>query len=335
MLGNARLVGRRRDEEPLVDAGVDGRRWLRVGLGHRGDGGVVGADKALGALDGGVGEADLAGVGLARDEALPGLVALVHDLGGVLAVLGLAGEGELVLGLAVGDLVDAEPLVGGADEAGQVALDVLNVVELGGERVVDVDDNHLPVGLALVEERHDAEHLDLLDLAGVADLLADLAHVERVVVALGLGVRVRVVRVLPRLREGAVVPDVALVREAVAHKAQLALLGVLLEGVEVLLLADLHLGVGPARDLDNHVEHRLALVGEQRHIVERRRGQAGLGVLEEDAVVERVGRTHGARLVVLGGSHGVETVGQLASGLRKSTDGGAGTNRRRHIPQSG
>lgn len=38
-------------------------------------------------------------LGLARDETLPRLVALVNNLERVLAVLGLAGEGELVLGL--------------------------------------------------------------------------------------------------------------------------------------------------------------------------------------------------------------------------------------------
>lgn len=44
---------------------------------------------------------------LASDELAPGFVALVDDLGGVLLVLGLARESELVLGLAIGDLVDA------------------------------------------------------------------------------------------------------------------------------------------------------------------------------------------------------------------------------------
>ena len=92
-----------------------------------------------------------------------------------------------------------EPLVGCTDEAGEVVLDVLNVVQLGRKGVVDVDDDDLPVGLALVEESHDAEDLDLLDLADVADLLADLADIERVVVALGLGLGVGLVRVLPGL----------------------------------------------------------------------------------------------------------------------------------------
>lgn len=145
----------------------------------------------------------------------------------------------MVLGLAVGDLVDTEPLVGGAQEAGQVALDVLDVVELGGKRVVHVNDDDLPVRLLLVEQRHDAEDLDLLDLAGVADQLANLADVERIVVALGLGLGVDGVGVLPGLGEGTVVPQVALVGEAVSDVSQLALLDVLLDGVEELVLGDL------------------------------------------------------------------------------------------------
>jgi hypothetical protein len=107
-----------------------------------------------------------------------------------------------------------------------VALNVLNVVEARGEGVVDVNDDDLPVGLALVKESHDAEDLNLLDLASVADGLADLADVERVVVTVGVGLGVLVVGVLPGLGEGTVVPDVAVVGEAVADVAELALLGV-------------------------------------------------------------------------------------------------------------
>lgn len=92
-----------------------------------------------------------------------------------------------------------EPLVRRTDETGEVVLDVLDVVELGRNGIVDIDDNDLPVGLALVKERHNSEHLDLLHLADVADLLTDLAHVERVVVALGLCLRVSVLGILPGL----------------------------------------------------------------------------------------------------------------------------------------
>lgn len=142
---------------------------------------------------------DTAGSSLAGNEAVPSLGALVDDVHGVLLVLALASKGELVLGLSVGNLVDTEPLVGGTEETGQVALNILNVVELGGKRVVDVNNDDLPVSLLLVKQGHDTEDLDLLHLASVTDQLANLAHVERVVVALGLGLGVDNVGVLPGL----------------------------------------------------------------------------------------------------------------------------------------
>jgi len=76
----------------------------------------------------------------------------------------------------------------------------------------------------------------------------------------------------PYLGKSTIVPDVTLVGEAVADKAQLALLDVLLDGIEGLILGDLELGVGPARNLDNHVEDVLGGVGEQGHVVEGRDG---------------------------------------------------------------
>lgn len=80
-----------------------------------------------------------------------------------------------------------------------MALDILHVVEPVGQGVVDIDDDDLPVGLLLIKQGHDAKDLDLLDLAWVANELADLADVERVVVALGLGLGMDDVGVLPGL----------------------------------------------------------------------------------------------------------------------------------------
>lgn len=167
-----------------------------------------------------------------------------------------------------------------------MALNVLNVVELGGKGVVDVDDDDLPVGLTLVEEGHDAEDLDLLDLADVADSLTDLADVEGVVVTVGASLGVLGVGVLPSLGEGTVVPDVAVVGEAVTDVTELALLGVCLlarlrgmfgplatltleDGVELLLLGDLHLGVGPAGNLNDHVEDGLVVIGVEGDVAAR------------------------------------------------------------------
>lgn len=60
-----------------------------------------------------------------------------------------------------------------------------------------------------------------------------------------------------------------MVGEAVAHVAQATLLDVLLDGIERLLLGDFHLGVGPAGNLDDHVEYAIALIGEERDVMER------------------------------------------------------------------
>lgn len=78
-------------------------------------------------------------------------------------------------------------------------LDILDVVQLGRERVQNVDDDDLPICLTLIEESHDAENLDLLDLTDVSDLLADLANVERVVVTLCFSLNMGLRGVLPGL----------------------------------------------------------------------------------------------------------------------------------------
>ena len=87
---------------------------------------------------------------------------------------------------------------------------------------------------------------------------------------------------LAYLGKGAVVPDVAVVGEAVAHVAQAALFDVLLDGIERLLFGDFHLGVGPAGNLDDHVEYAIALIGEERDVMERRDDPAIL--LDVDAM---------------------------------------------------
>ena len=118
----------------------------------------------------------------------------------LLLVLALSSESELVLGLSIWDLVDTEPLIGGPQQTRQVSLDVFNIVELWCQRVVDIDYDNLPVGLLLVEQSHDTKDLDLLDLTRVSDQLADLTDIQWVVVALGFGLGVDDVGVLPGLR---------------------------------------------------------------------------------------------------------------------------------------
>lgn len=52
-------------------------------------------------------------------------------------------------------------------------------------------------------------------------------------------------------------------------------------------IANLQLGIGPARNLDNHVQDCLILVGIERDVVERRDGDAIL--LDVDAVLQGIG----------------------------------------------
>lgn len=63
-------------------------------------------------------------------------------------------------------------------------------------------------------------------------------------------------------------------------------------GAKQLQHTHLHLCVGPAGHLNNHVEDRLLLVGIQRDVVPWRDELAVL--LNEDAVLERVGRADSA-----------------------------------------
>jgi hypothetical protein len=110
-----------------------------------------------------------------------------------------------------------------------------------------------------------------LDLTDVSDGLSDLTDIERVVVTLGLGLGVLLVGVLPGLGESTIVPDVPVVGETVPHESELSLLDVLLDGVEGFLLGNLHLGVGPSGNLDDHVQDGLGLVGEEGDVTARRR----------------------------------------------------------------
>ena len=92
------------------------------------------------------------------------------------------------------------------------------------------------------------------------------------------------------MREGAIVPEVTLVGEAVADETELALLDVLLDGVEVLPRRHLELRAGPLGDLADEVERAVLIV--QRHVVPRRDGQllaSGILPHEEYAVVQGAG----------------------------------------------
>ena len=64
---------------------------------------------------------------------------------------------------------------------------------------------------------------------------------------------------------------------------------------------DLLFGIGPARDLDDHVQDSLLLIGVQGNVVERRDGDAIL--LDECAVFQGVRSTNTANTVLRSGCH--------------------------------
>ena len=176
-----------------------------------------------------------------------------------------------------------EPVSSCIDQTEQMAFNVVDVVQLRGQWIIDVDDEDLPVGFTFVDESHDAEDLDLLHLPDMAYLLADLADVERIVVAVGFGLLVRHRRVFPGLfaecehcpsslynkylREGTIVPDVPSIRETVADESELALLDILLDRIEGLFLGNFHLCVRPSGNFDDHVQDPRLLVREEWDIM--------------------------------------------------------------------
>ena len=48
-----------------------------------------------------------------------------------------------------------EPFIGRPNQTGQIPLDILDIVELGRKRILDIDNDNFPVRLAFVEEGHD------------------------------------------------------------------------------------------------------------------------------------------------------------------------------------
>ena len=55
------------------------------------------------------------------------------------------------------------------------------------------------------------------------------------------------------LRDGTIVPRVAMMWETITDKPQLALLDILFDGIPWLILANFHFGVGMAWDFHHHI----------------------------------------------------------------------------------
>ena len=80
-------------------------------------------------------------------------------------------------------------------------FNIFNVIQFGSKGVLNIDDDDLPVGLAFVEKSHDTENLDLLYLTDIANLFANLADIQGVIVTLGFGLCMSLGRIFPGLGE--------------------------------------------------------------------------------------------------------------------------------------
>ena len=135
-LGASGSDGRTGNEEPLVNGAINRCRGDILSGWDFGELRLV--DAICRALVGNIGQADVTTLLLASNKTFPSIAAFADDLLGVLLVLAFTTEGELVLGLAIRDLVDAEPLIGCTEETRKMTFDVFDVVQLGGKGIVDL-----------------------------------------------------------------------------------------------------------------------------------------------------------------------------------------------------
>mmetsp|Transcript_61657 Transcript_61657/g.141055 ORF Transcript_61657/g.141055 Transcript_61657/m.141055 type:complete len:430 (-) Transcript_61657:52-1341(-) len=136
-------------------------------------------------------------------ETAPGSVISLDQSFGPLGVVHLVVQRGGVLPRAVLEVLHPpEHLL---DAPGHHCLDVLDGPRVGEGPRPGVDDEHLPVGLALVHEAHGSQDAALDDGPDAHRVAADVQDVQRVVVSRGTMELVDLLRVTVRLREAAVV----------------------------------------------------------------------------------------------------------------------------------
>mmetsp|Transcript_87914 Transcript_87914/g.226651 ORF Transcript_87914/g.226651 Transcript_87914/m.226651 type:complete len:247 (-) Transcript_87914:124-864(-) len=185
---------------------------------------------------------------------------LIADLQSVRLVHDLLIQAEGVLALSLGRLIIPEPL----DQLLLLRVrDVADVLHVRRVLCIRAHDKHLPVRLAVVHQGEDTEDPHGHDLADRARLGVQLQHVDRVIVAADAGIWVLLVGVLPRLGDGAVVHQGANLG-IILVVAQLSLLGVLDDGVVLVLLVHLHLCGRAPGDLADEVQQPLPVLRASR-----------------------------------------------------------------------
>jgi len=136
------------------------------------------------------------------------VVALVDDLGRVGLAHELLVKTEVVWGLSVRNLVSTVPLADRIKHTWELLFHVVNVVQVRCPLVFRIDNNNLPVAFTFVDHAEDTKNRNRADVTGLDDTGADLANIERVIVATAsLRIGVDEGWVFPGLREATVVEE--------------------------------------------------------------------------------------------------------------------------------
>lgn len=104
---------------------------------------------------GDVGETEITTVLFASNQTFPGITAFSDDLFSILFVLALSAEGKLVFWLSIWDLVDTEPFVGGSEKTRKMTFDVFDIVQLGSQGIIDLDNFRLGLLLFRISSEGD------------------------------------------------------------------------------------------------------------------------------------------------------------------------------------
>ena len=81
----------------------------------------------------------------------------------------------------------------------------------------------------------------------------NIAYINGIVITLAIGMFVAQIRTFPRLRNSAVIPNIAVVWKTVVDKTRNTLLFILYDWVQAIFFTDFHLGVRPTRNFNHHI----------------------------------------------------------------------------------
>merc|ERR1719153_1935278 len=200
-----------------------------------------------------VGQHNTLPISLPTYQLLPALIGTSNNILSKLFVLRLSIKCKFICWLSIRHLVDFKPFHSCFEKSWHNLVNIVDIIQIVSKRIIDINSNQLPVSFPLVNHSEDTQHFHLDHSAPLVDGLTNLTNINGIIVTLAVGGGVGMVWILPCMRDGTVVPDIPVVREAVSHIPKFALLDILLDRVQGRLQINFHLGIGPARNLYHHV----------------------------------------------------------------------------------